>query len=270
MLVTCPACDARYEIIAEALGEGRTVRCGSCRTTWFAARESEAAEAATAVDEADMPGSAGPDDAGNVEDSDNIHNATEEGAAPPLLETQDVAPIGRNGRLVESNAGARRPAARKARKRSGQSPLRRALAVCVGAGLALSVVGVLERSSVVAVAPGLASFYAQIGLPVNLRGLTFHDVTSRNDFDEGLPILAVEGQIENVTGDTIEVPPLRLSLRGAGGEEIYAWIAPPPLTRISAGQSVRFTSKLVSPPTTARDVVVRFTRSADRMAGSLN
>lgn len=38
MILTCPACSTRYMVDASSLGsEGRRVRCGKCRHTWFQA-----------------------------------------------------------------------------------------------------------------------------------------------------------------------------------------------------------------------------------------
>lgn len=46
MIVTCPACESRFEVERENLGyDGRTVRCGKCGNCWHQMPEDEAAAA---------------------------------------------------------------------------------------------------------------------------------------------------------------------------------------------------------------------------------
>jgi predicted Zn finger-like uncharacterized protein len=42
MLIVCPNCANSYEVVAEKLGAGRSVRCVRCRMVWFAAPPTEA------------------------------------------------------------------------------------------------------------------------------------------------------------------------------------------------------------------------------------
>ena len=49
-----------------------------------------------------------------------------------------------------------------------------------------------------AVAPQTASLYAAIGLPVNLRGLAFANVTTAKETNDGVPVLLVEGTIVSI------------------------------------------------------------------------
>lgn len=45
MILTCPACSAKFAINPKAIGEkGRTVRCGKCKHTWFEAAPDVKAE----------------------------------------------------------------------------------------------------------------------------------------------------------------------------------------------------------------------------------
>ena len=51
------------------------------------------------------------------------------------------------------------------------------------------------REGVVRALPQTAPFYALLGMPVNLRGLTFDSVATKTEEHEGVPILVVEGNI---------------------------------------------------------------------------
>jgi predicted Zn finger-like uncharacterized protein len=61
MRLTCPNCAASYDIKAEALGPtGRTVRCASCGTKWFAAPEVQERPQALAEPRIEMDERAAP------------------------------------------------------------------------------------------------------------------------------------------------------------------------------------------------------------------
>jgi hypothetical protein len=123
------------------------------------------------------------------------------------------------------------------------------------------------RKDIVRQLPQLASFYASIGLPVNLRGLAFSDVRVASEIHDGVPILVVEGAIVSAASMPVEVPRLRLALRNAAGAEVYAWTAVPAQSILEPGKSFQFRSRLASPPKDGHDVQVRFFTRGDTVAG---
>jgi predicted Zn finger-like uncharacterized protein len=124
------------------------------------------------------------------------------------------------------------------------------------------------RNDFVRLMPQTASFYAKLGLPVNLRGLAFDDLNTTVEQHEGVPILVVEGDIFNQTRRIIDVPRLRFAVRNAARQEIYSWTAVLPRTLLSPGDAVPFRTRLASPPPDAHDVLVRFLNRNDIYAGS--
>jgi len=122
------------------------------------------------------------------------------------------------------------------------------------------------RKDIVHVLPQTASLYAAMGLPVNLRGLSFDNVASSTETHEGVPILVVQGNIVNDTGAEIDVPRLKLAVRDAAKQEIYSWTIAAPQARLPAYQSVGFRARLASPPPEGRDVLVRFLNRRDIVA----
>ena len=116
-------------------------------------------------------------------------------------------------------------------------------------------------------APQTASLYAAIGLPVNLRGLTFADVKTATETHDGVPVLVVEGTIRSASPRIVEVPRLRFSVRNRNGQEVYAWTAVPGRSALGPGESLTFRSRLASPPPDAREVLVRFFNRRDLVAG---
>lgn len=124
------------------------------------------------------------------------------------------------------------------------------------------------RADLVRAMPQTASFYAWIGLPVNLRGLVFDNLTTATEQHDGVPILVVSGDIVNTTGKTTNVPHLRFAVRNAARQEIYSWTAVPPLTVLPPREAVAFHTRLASPPPDSHDVLVRFVNRYDILAGT--
>lgn len=118
------------------------------------------------------------------------------------------------------------------------------------------------RADLVRAMPQTASFFARLGLPVNLRGLDFAGVTAMAEEHDGAPILVVSGAVSNVTGKTEAIPQLRFTIRNASRQEIYSWTIPPERSTLSAGEALTFHSRLPSPPPDTREVLVSF---ADRV-----
>jgi hypothetical protein len=65
----------------------------------------------------------------------------------------------------------------------------------------------------------------------------------------------------------VAVPALRLALRGAARDELYAWIVEPPKRAASPGESMRFRARLPAPPADAKEVTVRFARDTELKLG---
>jgi predicted Zn finger-like uncharacterized protein len=124
------------------------------------------------------------------------------------------------------------------------------------------------RSDVVRALPQTASFYALLRLPVNLRNLTFGDVTTTMEQHEGVPILVVDGNITNSARKPEDLPRLKFVVRNAARQEIYAWTAVPSRASLGPGETVDFRSRLASPPASAHDLVVRFLNRRDVVAGN--
>jgi predicted Zn finger-like uncharacterized protein len=122
------------------------------------------------------------------------------------------------------------------------------------------------RTSVVAAVPGLSGLYAAIGLEVNLRGLTFGQIETLREIDNGQPVLVVEGSLANPTKEPRDVPALRFALRDGDNQELYAWSIDPKATSIAAGDTLRFRTRLVAPPDRAADLQIRFVERRNHSA----
>jgi predicted Zn finger-like uncharacterized protein len=124
------------------------------------------------------------------------------------------------------------------------------------------------RADFVRLMPQTASFYAMIGLPVNLRGLSLDALKTSTEQHEGVTILVVEGAIVNDMRKLADVPHLRFAVRNAARQEIYSWNAGPPRAMLAPGEAVAFRARLASPPPDAHDVLIRFLNRHDVMNGN--
>lgn len=123
------------------------------------------------------------------------------------------------------------------------------------------------RQQIVRHAPQTASLYAQLGIPVNLRGLQFDSIRTVRETKEGVPVLVVEGEITGTRARLTEVPRLRFAVLDRNGKEIYAWTARPERTLLPPGETLPFRSRLASPPAEASEITVRFFNRHDTHAG---
>ncbi len=164
------------------------------------------------------------------------------------------------------NVAARRPLKRgTARRRIPVRATRMPAVILLLACVVAALIG--WRGTIVKHAPQMASLYAAIGLPVNLRGLTFTEVKVSRDIHDGVAVLMVEGTIASTASKPVEVPRLRFAMRNEVGGEVYAWTAMPTREVLEPGETLPFRSRLASPPGEGRDVTVRFFTRLDATAG---
>jgi predicted Zn finger-like uncharacterized protein len=265
MQLSCPACHTAFHVEPSALGaEGRTVRCIRCRNTWFALAEdlleSPALAEILAEGEADAV----------------VPPAPQTPSTPliqPVVEWNDMVMVEAGPSLVPGSADISVPAIHSGpapagmaapRLRTAKSAVRDTrlglVALLLGS---IVVVGLTAREPLVRAAPGLASFYAAIGLPVNLRGIEFSDLRTSNETQDGTPVLVIEGEIVNPTRYTHDIPRLRLAVQGADGRELYSWTALLPRETLTGHESFTFRSRLASPPEGSERVSVRFLHRTD-------
>jgi predicted Zn finger-like uncharacterized protein len=307
MLIVCPNCATSYDVdVATLRPNGRKVRCVRCKTVWqaelsqadrlMAAAEALApvrrtVEAITgggitggAMDEAaaDMDEFGEPVPAHLQTQADAWFDGPEEDPSvvmdPLAMESPSIAPTDLDDDPEAEDDDAERPvddvetlAAQRYPDGGRFAWLRWPLSGMQSVILALILLDAIVigwRNDFVRLMPQTASFYARLGMPVNLRGLAFDNLSTSTEQHEGVPILVVEGDIVNETHKIVDVPRLRFAVRNAGRQEIYSWTAVLPRTLLSPGDAAPFRTRLASPPPDAYDVLVRFLNRNDIYAGS--
>ncbi|HXZ45701.1 MAG TPA: MJ0042-type zinc finger domain-containing protein [Pseudolabrys sp.] len=286
MQIACPSCSTTYEIDPASLGAaGRTVRCARCKTTWFAdgtVAEPVSAQAETEAFTGVLPPDevAGPA-ASDVEVPQHPAGTSEPGATVAPAEAGEPVAIADAPSLVPAaeppatsdadsdseveNFAARRKRLQARRKQARRSSRWTALILVL---FAFNVALIGARSEVVRFLPQTASLFSAIGLPVNLRNLKFDNMRISKEAQESLAALLIEGTIVSISNKPTEVPRLRFAARDAMGQEIYTWTSMPSRSILGPGEKLEFRSRLVSPPPTATDVIVRFFSPQDAATGA--
>ena len=173
---------------------------------------------------------------------------------------------------ARSSEGGGRPSRGPSRRRSAAPAARKkqlsatvASALAFAAFMAAATAAIAARNAIVSFAPGTAAVYADLGMPVNLRGLEIDGVraTAEQQSEEG-PELLVTGEIVNLRDSETPVPDLRLALRAENGRELYVWTARGPKNRLAPHERVAFRSRLAAPSPGVRDVLVKFVAPGDK------
>ncbi len=162
------------------------------------------------------------------------------------------------------------PSSRPPRPRPAKQPKRRSLVaafavvgwVLLAVLLAGGVFSLLTfREVVVRHLPATAKFYAAIGLPVNVRGLDIVNVTSAWRNENGRVMLAVQGEIVNVSNSLRRPPPLSFSLKDAQGVNSFRMTKLVHDTPIPPGKRVKFSVLIPAPATQVQELQVSFAKN---------
>ena len=126
------------------------------------------------------------------------------------------------------------------------------------------IVGVQFREQIVKIEPATASLYERLGYgEINSRGLDFEGVTYAREIDNGVTVLAIRGQIVNVSDRELPVPPVRVTVRDADKRDLYQWTFTPETPKLTPKSRADFTTRLESPPPDAWDLEIRFAKAGE-------
>lgn len=271
MIITCPSCTSRYPVNAASFEPaGRKVRCAKCGHSWH--QMPEAAEAAMAAPVAPVlpagrkkmfgekakpePVAAEAPAAAQAEfQADDIAFAETETPSEAAVEP---APVSRMSVAADIGNRFRAEVRRAASMRRG-----RALVAAGWVLLALFVTSTIGagyswRHEIAAWWPATTKVYAAVGEEINLRGLEFRNVAYERQTEEGLPVLAITGEVVNITEKRVALPRLRVGLRDENQNELYHWTFALDETALPPNEAASFITRLSSPPPESRDIEIRF------------
>lgn len=128
-------------------------------------------------------------------------------------------------------------------------------AMAAVACLVFATAAIGARQRIVRVEPRLATLYATIGLPVNVRGLDIVALAPQRL--EGADMM-VSGAIQNVAARRVVVPRLVYEVRDAQGARLVTWTETAPARTLGTGKTLPFVSAPHALPQEGRSVLVRF------------
>jgi hypothetical protein len=105
-------------------------------------------------------------------------------------------------------------------------------------------------------APLVAAF-PQLNTAIGIPGVEFRGIKSETVRSGDGRALIVEGTIVNTLTIPVELPLVRIALKGADGLDVSNWVLQP-AARLAAGQSVGFRSARAAPAQAASQVTVSF------------
>ncbi|MGE0211554.1 MAG: hypothetical protein AB7S41_07660 [Parvibaculaceae bacterium] len=230
--VVCPSCDAYYDMGSESeLVDGSVIHCEACGHGWIEGR------ALVVIEPEEY---AGP----RPEDEDFLD---------PDREAERIASA---AKVAEEE---RRIARRKRRASMRGWAL---LTASLAAGFAAVA---MFPEGVVRALPGAARLYERAGIEVNVRGLEIRRVSSQIMTVDGTRVLAVKGEIVNVSGDPRKVPAMRFAVRSGNSAELYAWILASVGNRaLKPGEATSFLTRISAPPEGSEDVEIRFAQDGEK------
>ncbi len=227
MIITCPSCATRYNMPASHFSaDGTMIKCAACGHGWLESR------------------------------------AVEVMAEPEPQTLATASPVPEPDREIERLLEASRQA-RNAFEASRKERRRRLMA-WGGFAAALTlpfIIAAMFPEYFVRAAPATVVAYDALGQHVNIYGLDIRRIEMQHIITKGKRVLAVKGEIANISDTEQKMPWLRFGLRDAANAEIYQWTLDAGARPLKPGEVTGFVTRIASPPGGAKNVEVRFAHS---------
>jgi predicted Zn finger-like uncharacterized protein len=229
MLINCPACSFRFDLpLARLDAAGTMLRCPHCGHDWIEARA--------------------------------IEPVREPAHRLPTVIEGGFEPDGEIRRLVEATREAEEGFAARRRQRRRKAMGWAMLGACLIAPMAAAYA---LPEPVVRAAPATMKAFALLGREVNIYGLDLRHVEVQHLLVEGSRMIAIKGEIVNLSGRERKIPWLRFGLQDEHGREVYSWLLDTAARPLRVGENTSFVSRVASPPEGSQTLQIRFAHSEE-------
>lgn len=231
MIMCCPSCSTRNNLNPRQAEGSLAISCRSCGHRW------KEVDTLDAIDVTDIP-------------NRNL----------PRVINHDDAPEFEAGRLVELSRVAQEQFATEQAARASRMRNWAMFGLFLCAPLFAAA---LMPETVVQAAPISIRAYEALGYDINVYGLELRRVERQHVIVGGARVLAVKGDISNISDDTRKIPWLRFALVGPSGEELYTWNLDTGARPLRPGETTGFVTRVAAPPEAAQNLQIRFARSEE-------
>lgn len=226
MIIRCPSCRTRFDLPASRFdADGTMIKCSSCGHDWIEGRAVEISRDTT--------------------------------AQLPALADTTFEPDFEIRRLVDATREAQENFAARRKRRRATAFAWAGLALAASSPVAFALA---FPETTVQTVPSSISFYKALGKDVNVYGLAIRNVEMQHLIDQGKRVIALKGEVVNVSSSSRKIPWLRFGLKDPAQTEIYTWQLDTAARPLNPGESTTFVTRIASPPEVAEQVEIRFAR----------
>ena len=249
MILNCPACKTRYLVPDSAIGpSGRSVRCASCRHSWFQEGNTDIAESPLESPSPRVASATQTVERPITKPAREQEQATR--PPPPTAPIPPAAPF-----TSDASSFAHEPPFK---------PRRNPAKLWTMAAIAFAAIITLIGGSLYIF--GSPAWFEQmrfasieetpllIELPPN---------QDRRTLPDGTEYFAASGTIINPTDSEQSVPPMLVMLRDASGRIVYSWQMKPPVKNLAPGDKVNFNEAKLDVPRAATDLEIGWADTTD-------